>query len=85
MLKEFPFDKRGFWSSSVDSDLCIALRIKGFGRSIIGTQIMDILSIVKETYYSLVPSPHSGGFEGAKGSRAMLISKVIILGAYEGS
>jgi hypothetical protein len=51
----------------------------------IGTHIMDVINIVKESYYSLTPSPQSGGFDGAKGSRAILIRRVIMLGASEGS
>lgn len=55
--------------------------MRGLGKSIIGTQIKEMANMVKDIYYSLVPSPQRGGSEGENGSKAILMSKVIILGA----
>jgi len=54
------------------------------GRSIIGTQIIEVNNIHIDIFASETPSPQSGGSAGAVGYSAILISNVIMLGALSG-
>jgi hypothetical protein len=61
------------------------MRIMGLGTSMMGTQMMAIVRHVNWNFYSLVPSPHMGGSQGVNGARAMLIIRVMMEGAVDGS